>query len=46
MRKDGRGEDELRTVRIVRDFLNYPEGSCLIEFGDTKVICTASVTDT
>jgi len=46
MRKDGRKEDELRPVRIVRDFLNHPEGSCLIEFGSTKVICTASVTDT
>jgi len=46
MRKDGRKEDELRPVRIVRDFLNHPEGSCLIEFGNTRVICTASVTDT
>ena len=46
MRKDGRREDELRPVRIIRDFLNHPEGSCLIEFGNTKVICTASVTDT
>ncbi len=46
MRKDGRNEDDLRPVRIVRDFLTYPEGSCLIEFGNTKVICTASVTDT
>ncbi len=46
MRKDGRKEDELRPVRIVRDFLTHPEGSCLIEFGNTKVICTASVTDT
>ncbi len=45
MRKDGRSEDELRPVRIIRDFLNYPEGSCLIEFGNTKVICTASITD-
>ncbi|NPA40728.1 MAG: ribonuclease PH [Aquificae bacterium] len=45
MRKDGRREDELRRVRIIRDFLTHPEGSCLIEFGDTKVICTASITD-
>ncbi|RLJ71009.1 RNAse PH [Hydrogenivirga caldilitoris] len=45
MRKEGRREDELRPVRIVRDFLNHPEGSCLIEFGDTKVICTASVVE-
>ncbi len=45
MRKDGRREDELRRVRIIRDFLTHPEGSCLVEFGDTKVICTASVTE-
>jgi len=45
MRKDNRKDDELRRVRIIRDFLTHPEGSCLIEFGDTKVICTASVTD-
>ncbi len=46
MRKDGRKEDELRSVRIIRDFLTYPEGSCLVEFGNTKVICAVSVTDT
>ncbi len=45
MRKDNRKDDELRRVRIIRDFLTHPEGSCLVEFGDTKVICTASVTD-
>jgi ribonuclease PH len=45
MRNDGRRSDELRPVRIVRDYLKNPEGSCLIEFGNTKVICTASVTD-
>ncbi|WP_461829583.1 ribonuclease PH [Aquifex sp.] len=43
MRSDGRKADELRPVTIVRDFLEYPEGSCLISFGRTKVICTASV---
>lgn len=46
MRSDGRKEDELRPVRIIRDFLTHPEGSCLIEFGNTKVICAVSVTDT
>ena len=46
MRSDGRKNDELRPVRIIRDYLTNPEGSCLIEFGNTKVICTASVTDT
>nr|1UDO_A Chain A, Ribonuclease PH [Aquifex aeolicus] len=43
MRSDGRKEDQLRPVSIQRDFLEYPEGSCLISFGKTKVICTASV---
>jgi ribonuclease PH len=43
MRPDGRREDELRLVRITRDFLRHPEGSVLVEFGDTKVICTASL---
>lgn len=43
MRSDGRKPDQLRPVKIVRDFLEYPEGSCLISFGRTKVICTASV---
>jgi len=46
MRKDGRKEDELRPVRIIRDYLSHPEGSCLIEFGSTKVICAVSVTET
>lgn len=43
MRSDGRKEDQLRPVKIIRDFLEYPEGSCLISFGRTKVICTASI---
>jgi len=43
MRSDGRKPDELRQVQVIRDFLEYPEGSCLISFGRTKVICTASV---
>jgi len=43
MRSDGRKADQLRPVEIIRDFLEYPEGSCLISFGRTKVICTASV---
>lgn len=42
-RIDGRAEQELRPVKIKRDFLKYPAGSVLIENGDTKVICTASV---
>ncbi|HOK06316.1 MAG TPA: ribonuclease PH [Syntrophales bacterium] len=45
MRRDGRGPGELREVRIVRDFLKYPGGSALIEMGDTRVICSATVVD-
>jgi ribonuclease PH len=43
MRPDGRANDELRGVRITRNFLKTAEGSALIEMGDTKVICTASI---
>lgn len=43
MRADGRQPDELRPVRFTRHFNKYAEGSVLIEVGDTKVICTASV---
>jgi len=43
IRSDGRRPDQLRPVNIVLDYIKYAEGSCLIEFGDTKVICTASV---
>jgi ribonuclease PH len=43
MRPDGRRPDELRPVRITPDFNRYAEGSVLVEFGETKVICTASV---
>lgn len=43
MRNDGRPADALREVRITRNYLKHPEGSVLVEFGDTKVICTASV---
>ncbi|MDW8096328.1 MAG: ribonuclease PH [Aquificaceae bacterium] len=45
MRSDGRKPGELRPVRIVRDYLIHPEGSVLVEFGNTKVICTVSVQD-
>jgi len=43
VRQDGRGLDKLRKVTITRNYIKYPEGSCLIELGNTKVICTASV---
>lgn len=42
-RQDGRAPDELRPVRITRNYLKFAEGSVFIEMGDTKVICTASV---
>jgi ribonuclease PH len=45
MRPDGRAPDQLRPVVISRDYLKHPEGSVLVEFGDTKVICTASLED-
>jgi ribonuclease PH len=45
LRVDGRRPDQLRPVSITRDYLRHPEGSVLVEFGDTKVICTASVED-
>jgi ribonuclease PH len=42
-RTDGRAHDELRPVRITPDYLPYAEGSVLIEMGQTRVICSASV---
>ncbi|MDA8415431.1 MAG: ribonuclease PH [Desulfobacteraceae bacterium] len=43
MRIDGRENDALRQVQIIRNFTKHAEGSVLVEFGDTRVICTASV---
>lgn len=43
MRHDGRRTDELRPVRIERGFTEYAEGSVLVSFGRTRVLCTASV---
>jgi len=43
MRPDGRKNDELRSIKIVKDFIKTAEGSALIEMGDTRVICTASI---
>lgn len=46
MRYDGRETgEELRQLKITRDFIKYPQGSVLIEMGDTKVICTAMIED-
>ena len=43
MRPSGRKPDQLRAVRITRAYTRNPEGSVLVEFGDTRVLCTASV---
>jgi ribonuclease PH len=45
MRPSGRQPDELRDVRFTPDFTRHAEGSVLAEFGDTRVLCTASVED-
>jgi ribonuclease PH len=42
-RPDGRANDQLRPITITRNWLAYAEGSALIEFGETKVLCAASV---
>lgn len=44
-RIDGRRADEMRPVTINRNFIKHAEGSVLIEIGDTKVVCTASIDD-
>src|SRR3954462_6954103 len=43
MRPDGRKPDELRVITITPDFNRYAEGSVLVAFGETQVICTASL---
>lgn len=43
MRPSGRAPNELRSIRLTRNYTKHAEGSVLVEFGDTKVICTASV---
>ena len=45
MRADGRAADELREVRITPDWINTAEGSALVEFGNTRVLCAASLTE-
>ena len=44
-RIDGRANDQLRPVRLTTNYLRHAEGSVLIEFGDTRVLCVASVED-
>ena len=43
MRKDNRKPNELRDIKITKDYIAHPEGSVLVEFGDTKVICNATI---
>ena len=44
-RPSGRAPDQLRPIRFTRGFTKHSAGSVLVEFGDTRVICTASVDD-
>src|SRR5206468_5158772 len=44
-RPDGRAADQLRAVTIVRGWQRWAEGSALVDFGDTRVLCAASVTE-
>ena len=43
MRKNGRKPDELRNIVITKNYISHPEGSVLVEFGNTKVICNATI---
>ena len=45
MRPSGRKPDQLRAVRLTRSYTRHAEGSVLVEFGDTRVLCTASLLD-
>jgi ribonuclease PH len=45
-RSDNRSPDQMRPVNIVPDFISTAEGSCLIELGNTRVICTATIENT
>ena len=45
VRGDGRQSDELRPVSFVRGFLGHAEGSVLVSFGETKIVCSATVED-
>jgi ribonuclease PH len=45
MRYDGRLDEQLRDVKITRNYTKYAEGAVLVEFGETKVLCTATVED-
>lgn len=44
-RSDGRKTDQLRNITVTQDYIKHAHGSCLIECGDTKVVCTAVIED-
>ncbi len=44
-REDGRALDQYRPITLTRSYARYAEGSCLVEVGETRVLCTASVED-
>ncbi len=43
MRPDGRSRNQLRRIKVTKNYTKYAEGCCLMEFGQTRVLCTASV---
>ena len=43
-RNDGRAQDQLREIKFTRNWLNNAEGSVIVEFGNTRVLCVASFT--
>lgn len=45
MRPSGRAPDQLREIRFTRNYTKHAEGAVLVEFGDTKVLCTATIED-
>jgi ribonuclease PH len=45
MRRNGRKADEIRPVRMIRNYIKHAEGSVLIQLGETRVICTATLED-
>jgi len=44
-RPSGRSADQMRTIQFTRNYTKHAEGSVLVEFGDTKVLCTATIVD-
>ncbi len=44
-RQDGRTPDQLRPVRVQRRYLKHAHGSCMLDLGDTRVLCAASIVE-